>query len=72
MHTNNNGTGYMAERLNAFLEYEKKDIPGYDNSTYMSGSYFTKGQDEVWPIPLVQIELSEKDGVFHLKQNNGY
>ncbi|MEJ7766939.1 MAG: RagB/SusD family nutrient uptake outer membrane protein [Chitinophagaceae bacterium] len=65
-----NGTGYMANLLNNYIQHETT-IPGY-NFTYMVGAKFTKGKNELYPIPQVQIDLSTKDGVKLLKQNTGY
>lgn len=64
------GTGYMANILNAYITHETT-IPGY-NFTYMVGAKFTKGKNEIYPIPQAQIDLSVKDGAKLLKQNPGY
>ena len=65
-----NNTGYMADVLNAYIQHETS-IPGY---TYqiLIGAKFTKGRNELFPIPLAQMDLSQKDGVSTLKQNPGY
>ena len=65
-----NGTGYMADVLNAYIKHETT-IPGY-NFGYMIGAKFTKGKNEIFPIPQVQIDLSVLDGVALLQQNPGY
>ena len=65
-----NGTGYMADLMNKYLKFEAS-VPNYNNS-YMIGSIFTKGQDELYPIPQIQIDLSKKDGVPTLIQNPNY
>jgi len=65
-----NGTGYMADILNAYVKHETS-IPGY-NFTYMVGAKFTKGKNEIYPIPQAQIDLSVDKGVKLLKQNPGY
>jgi hypothetical protein len=65
-----NGTGYMADVLNAYVRHETT-IPGY-NFLYMNGAKFTKGKNEIYPIPQNQIDLSTVDGVSVLKQNPGY
>ncbi|GAB3248373.1 RagB/SusD family nutrient uptake outer membrane protein [Larkinella harenae] len=66
-----NGTGYMATLLNKYLNYEAS-VPNYFNQDYMKGAFFTKGKNEVYPIPQAQIDLSMKDGAPTLKQNPGY
>jgi hypothetical protein len=65
-----NGTGYMANVLNAYIQHETH-IPGY-TFQYMNGATFTKGKNELYPIPQVQIDLSRKDGSSTLKQNPNY
>ncbi|HTF29828.1 MAG TPA: RagB/SusD family nutrient uptake outer membrane protein [Flavitalea sp.] len=64
------GTGYMADVLNAYILHETT-IPGY-NFGYMVGAKFTKGKNEIYPIPQAQIDLSVVDGVPLLKQNPNY
>ncbi|KAA9353593.1 RagB/SusD family nutrient uptake outer membrane protein [Larkinella humicola] len=66
-----NGTGYMATYLNKYLKYEAA-VPKYFNQDYMKGAFFTKGKNELYPIPQAQIDLSTKDGKPTLKQNPGY
>ncbi|MEO6000653.1 MAG: RagB/SusD family nutrient uptake outer membrane protein [Chitinophagaceae bacterium] len=65
-----NATGYMANLLNAYVLHETT-ITGY-NFTYMIGAKFTKGKNEIYPIPQAQIDLSDDKGVKLLKQNPGY
>lgn len=65
-----NGTGYMADVLNAYVQHETS-IPGYTN-TYMLGAKFIKGKNEVYPIPQAQIDLSVEGGSSVLQQNPGY
>lgn len=66
-----NGTGYMADILNAYIKHETT-IPGY-NFGYMIGAKFTKGKNEIFPIPQAQIDLSVVDGKQPLlQQNPGY
>lgn len=65
-----NGTGYMADILNAYIQHETS-IPGY-NFGYMVGAKFVKGQNEIYPIPQPQIDLSIENGVSKLKQNPNY
>ena len=61
-----NGTGYMADVLNAYIQHETH-VPKFDNAI-MNGAKFTKGKNEIYPIPQDQIDLSK--GM--LKQNPGY
>ena len=67
-----NGSGYMANTINAYILHETT-IP---NSTtfmnYLKGAKFTKGKNELFPIPQEQIDLSIVDGVPTLTQNPGY
>ena len=65
-----NGTGYMANTLNAYVKHETS-ISGYD-FTYMKGATFKKGKNEIYPIPQAQIDLSVVNGTSVLKQNSGY
>ncbi|MGN6800793.1 MAG: RagB/SusD family nutrient uptake outer membrane protein [Ginsengibacter sp.] len=65
-----NGTGYMADVLNAYIQHETH-IPGYDFQ-YMKGATFTKGKNELYPIPQAQIDLSRENGEATLQQNPGY
>lgn len=65
-----NGTGYMADVLNSYIQHETS-IPGY-NFEYMKGAKFTKGKNEIYPIPQAQIDLSVENGASMLKQNPGY
>ena len=64
------GTGYMADVLNSYIAHELS-VPDY-NYYYMATAKFTKGKNEYYPIPLQQIDLSFKDGVFTLIQNPNY
>lgn len=69
-----NGTGYMADAINGFLEYEDK-IPSYEmeeGALYRSGKHFIKGKNEVFPIPQIQIDLSTAADGPTLVQNPGY
>ncbi|MDF7816068.1 RagB/SusD family nutrient uptake outer membrane protein [Runella sp. MFBS21] len=65
-----NGTGYMANTLNAYVAHETS-IPSY-NFTYMKGATFKKGKSELYPIPQAQIDLSVVNGNSVLKQNPNY
>lgn len=61
-----NGTGYMSDVLNAYIQHETH-IAGF-NYQILNGAKFTKGKNELYPIPQAQIDLSK--GI--LKQNPGY
>jgi hypothetical protein len=65
-----NGTGYMADVLNAYIQHETH-ISGF-NFELLNGAVFTKGKNELYPIPLHQMDLSVHDGASVLKQNPGY
>jgi hypothetical protein len=65
-----NGTGYMADVLNSYIQHETH-IPGY-TFQYMIDAVFTKGKNELYPIPQAQIDLSVQDGKPTLIQNPGY
>ncbi|MEO7982713.1 MAG: RagB/SusD family nutrient uptake outer membrane protein [Bacteroidota bacterium] len=64
------GTGSMADELNAYIQHETH-IPGW-NFLYMNGATFTKGKNELFPIPQQQIDASTEDGKNTLQQNPGY
>jgi hypothetical protein len=69
-----NGTGYMADVINAHLEHEV-NIPGYfmeGRDQYLSGARFKKGKNEIFPIPQAQIDLSTTLDGATLTQNPGY
>ncbi|HEY6977601.1 MAG TPA: RagB/SusD family nutrient uptake outer membrane protein [Chitinophagaceae bacterium] len=65
-----NGTGYMANVLNAYIQHETH-VPGF-NFELLKGAVFTKGKNELYPIPLHQIDLSVHEGAPTLTQNPGY
>lgn len=67
-----NGTGYMADVLNAYIQHETH-ITGY-NFLYMNGAKFTKGKNEIYPIPQSEIDLNVAvtGGTSVLKQNPVY
>ena len=65
-----NGTGYMAEKLNEYIQHET-GIPNY-NFFYMQGATFQQGKNELYPIPQDQIDLSSTDEGPVLIQNPGY
>lgn len=70
LHRYDNGTGYMAETLNAYIQHET-NIPGY-NFLYMNGAKFIQGKNEIYPIPQTQIDLSMENGAATLIQNPNY
>lgn len=61
-----NGTGSMANEINAFLKYDVKINPT------LKDGFFTKGRNEVLPIPQSQIDLSAAKGEPMLTQNPNY
>ena len=65
-----NGSGYMADVLNAYIQHETT-IPGY-HFDYMNGAKFIKGKNELYAIPQDQIDLSKTDKETVLVQNPGY
>lgn len=65
-----NGTGYMAKIMNDYIQHEVA-VPNF-NHYYMVGAKFEQGKNEIYPIPLEQIDLSVKDGKATLKQNPKY
>lgn len=60
------GTGSMADEINAFFAYDIKI------NSQLTGAHFTKGRNEYYPIPQAQIDLSASLGTGVLKQNPGY
>ena len=58
--------GIADQALNAYLQYEKQF------TTDILSGHFTKGRNEYYPIPQVQIDLSVKGNASVLKQNAGY
>ncbi|MGN0022111.1 MAG: RagB/SusD family nutrient uptake outer membrane protein [Sphingobacterium hotanense] len=64
------GTGYMADMLNKYIAHELA-VPNY-NYYYMTSAKFIKGKNEIYPIPLQQIDLSRKEGTPTLTQNSNY
>jgi len=63
-----NGTGYMADVLNAYVQHENATF----NYQILKGATFTKGRNEYFPIPQSQIDLSREKATNILKQNPGY
>jgi starch-binding outer membrane protein, SusD/RagB family len=64
-----NGTGFMANTLNAYAGVEK-GRPGFFaiNQT----ATFEKGKDEFYPLPQSQVDQANSFGSVVLKQNPGY
>jgi hypothetical protein len=62
------GTGYMADVLNAYIAHENSSF----DYLILKGAQFTKGKNELYPIPQAQIDLSMTDGTATLKQNPNY
>jgi hypothetical protein len=65
-----NGTGYMGDVLNAYIQHETK-VPNF-NAIVLSGATFKKGKTEIYPIPQNQIDLSNVAGKPVLNQNPNY
>jgi len=61
-----NGSGTMANTLNAYIAKELEYMPTYQ---ILKGAQFKKGQDEVFPIPQGQIDISA--GKLKQNQNTG-
>ncbi|SKB33946.1 Starch-binding associating with outer membrane [Parapedobacter luteus] len=58
--------GVAGPVLNNFMQVESTRM------SYYQGRHFTVGQNEIWPVPQREIDLSVKDGVPVLVQNPGY
>jgi len=64
-----NGTGSMAAILNAYVAVEKNRKGFYlVNNT----ATFTKGVNEYFAIPQIELDAENATGVDYLKQNPGY
>lgn len=59
--------GNAAETFNSYFSYEGGSESGAHGS-YLSGSTFTEGRNEYFPIPQNQIDLSVEDGEAKLQQ----
>ena len=57
-------SGFMAMVLNAHI---KQDIIWLGTNPVLNGHTFTAGKNELWPVPITQIDIDSK-----LKQNPGY
>jgi hypothetical protein len=64
-----NGTGYMADILNTYVSVEKTRHSFY---YIVNTATFTKGTNEYFAIPQVQIDAENSTGVIYLTQNPGY
>ncbi len=64
-----NGTGSMAATLNSYVSVEKTRKSFY---YIVNTAVFTKGVNEYFAIPQVQIDAENSTGVVYLKQNPGY
>jgi len=64
-----NGTGYMANILNAYQNVEKTRASFY---TTNQTAQFHKGINEYYAIPQAQIDIENSKGTIKLKQNPGY
>jgi len=64
-----NGTGSMANTLNAYVSVEKTRHSFY---YVVNTAVFTKGVNEYFAIPQQQLDLENATGKIYLKQNNGY
>jgi starch-binding outer membrane protein, SusD/RagB family len=67
-----NGTGSMADELNAIIDHELNHTPATFNPPNLQGVVFTKGKNEIYPIPQKQMDLSVVNGASVLIQNPGY
>jgi hypothetical protein len=65
-----NGTGYMHDVLTAYIQHESH-VPNF-NAVVLSTAVFTKGKNEIYPIPQIQIDLSKSGSAPVLKQNPNY
>jgi len=63
--------GIAEETLNSYFDWEGSSVSG-SHGGYLSGSSFTAGTNEYFPIPQNQIDLSTEDGEAQLQQNPGY
>ncbi|WP_423149199.1 RagB/SusD family nutrient uptake outer membrane protein [Rubrolithibacter danxiaensis] len=68
--TTNANNGYMAGVLNKYISHENKSY-SLKGKKYqiLDGAKFTQGQDEVFPIPQGQIDIS--NGTLKQNQNTG-
>lgn len=64
-----NGTGYMADILNAYESVEKTRSSFYITNP---DAQFHKGVNEYFALPQAQIDIENSRGKVNLKQNPGY
>ena len=66
--------GYMGDLLNNYSQHEVQAYINATGSPYLilDGANFTKGKNEIFPIPQTEIDLSVVDGKSVLKQNPNY
>lgn len=64
-----NGTGEMANTLNNYVQVEKTRHSFY---YIVNTAVFTKGVNEYFAIPQVEIDAENASGKIYLKQNKGY
>jgi hypothetical protein len=60
----------MGDVLNAYIQHET-NVPNF-NAVVLMGATFKKGKTEIYPIPQVQIDLSNVAEKPVLKQNPNY
>jgi len=65
-----NGSGYMANALNSYAQHES-NVPGF-NAVILKTAKFQQGKNEIYPIPQIQIDLSDVSGKPTLVQNPNY
>ena len=61
-------SGFMATTLNAYIKKSTSYPTSYFGNTVLQGAVFTQGRNEIYPIPVQQID--KEAGA--LKQNPGY
>ena len=64
-----NGTGTMANTLNAYVSVEKNRTGFWRVN---NSAFFTKGVNEYFAIPLNEIQAENSTGKVYLVQNPGY
>lgn len=64
-----NGTGSMATELNAYIAAEKTRNGFFSFNT---SATFTKGKNEIYPLPQNDVDIANAKGNVLLKQNPGY
>ncbi|MEP6683327.1 MAG: RagB/SusD family nutrient uptake outer membrane protein [Parafilimonas sp.] len=64
-----NGTGSMADIINTYIAIETNRPTLYSVNP---GTHFTKGKNEIFPLPQGQIDIENQSGTQNLKQNPNY